>query len=253
MQTVNLMPQGYAQAERSKRRLIISVAMAVAAVMAMLGFARLTKEKIEHTKRANGIIAERAAELKTDRAELASYNMTLQDLAAKYSLIQTVNQNRRWASYLAHLTDAASAEIVLTRAHISPVQLETADAPAPGAGSLVAAAAVTPATTAAAHDTRPKKLLLLIEGYAASNTDVTRFISALSVRDIFEKVTFKGSRTAHINGKPLSKFELECPIRYAPRERPQPETKVHTARATSPAAPADLAASSNVSPAGGRP
>ena len=251
MQSFNLMPQGYAQAERSKRRLLISVAVTVAAVMAMLGFARLTTRRIEQKQRGNRVLEERAADLKTTRSELASCNLTLQALAAKYSLIQTVNRNRRWASYLAHLADAANDEILLTRAHISPVQTEADGAPAPPApGSLVPPATLQP--TSAPDQTRPKRLVLFIEGYAASNTDVTKFISALSVHDIFEKITFKGSRAAQINGKPLSKFELECPIRYAPRTRPAPDTQIRSAEAAVPAEPGGLVATSTAPPPEGR-
>lgn len=252
MQTVNLLPQGYAQTERSKRRLFICAAVTAAAVMAMLGLGRLAAQKIEQKQRCNLLLEERLAILKTDRAELASYNRTLQGLAAKYSLIQTVNRNRRWASYLAHLAAAANAEIVLTRAYINPVRAAAKDA-APKSGSLVAPPLGATKPLTAPDNTRPKRLVLLLEGYAASNTDVTRFVSALSVHDIFEKVTFKGSRTAQINGKPLSKFELECPIRYAPRKRSAPGTKVRSAQAALPADAAALVAASAASPAGGRP
>lgn len=254
MQTVNLLPQGYAQTERSKRRLLISGAVAVAAAMAMIGFARLTTQKIEQKQRGNLVLEERAATLETDRATLASYNTELQALAAKYSLIRTVNRNRRWASYLAHLAAAANAEIVLTRAHIIPALPEATDAAAASkSGSLAAPPSGPAQPLSKPDDTRPKKLVLLLEGYAASNTDVTRFISALGVYDIFEKITFKGSRTAQINGKPLSKFELECPIRYAPRKRPAADTKIRSAQAIPPADPGTLVAASTTPSVEGRP
>ena len=254
MQTVNLLPQGYAQTERSKRRLFICAAVTAAAVMAMLGLGRLAAQKIEQKQRCNLLLEERLAILKTDRAELASYNRTLQGLAAKYSLIQTVNRNRRWASYLAHLADAANAEIVLTRANISPILAdEKSAAKTPKSGSLLTPPSGATQPNEAPDATSPKRLVLMLEGYAASNTDVTRFISALSVHDIFEKITFKGSQTAQINGKPLNKFELECPIRYAPRKRSAPDTHIRSAQTPLAASPTALVANSTTSSVGDRP
>ncbi len=211
MQSVNLMPQGYAQAERSKRRLLISSAVVIAVVLAMIGCARLIGQRVGQREEMSGLLEERLADLKLNQTELARYNHTLEQLARRYVVVQTVNRNRRWASYLAKLAAAANDEIVLTRADIRPVE-PTVEAPKPG--SLIP----DPAANEEAPDkVKPRKLVLRLEGLAASATDITRFIGALNEAGIFEKVTFKGSRTAQLNGKSLSKFELECPIRYTPR------------------------------------
>lgn len=220
MQTVNLMPRDYARTERSKRRLIVSAAVTVAAVLAMFGLGRLTNQWVAQKERGNALLEGRVQELEVARAELASYNLTLQQLARKHSVIQTIGRNRRWASYLAHIAAAANGEVLLTRAHISPGAAEADDSPGPKkAGALTATPPAAEKPKEEADKVKPKKLVLLLEGYALSATDITKFISALSAPGLFERVTFKGSQMAQINRKPLSRFELECPIRYTPRRR----------------------------------
>jgi len=253
MQTINLLPQGYAQTERSKRRLLISGAVVIAAFLAMFGFGRLMSQRIEQKRRGSALLEGRLGDLKIARAELAAHNQTLQRLARKYALIETVSRNRHWASYLAHLAAAANEDIVLTRAHISPVQADANAAAKKKRGSLTAPAPGTNTRVKEVDKTRPKKLVLLLEGYAASNTDITRFIAALSSHDVFEKVTFKGSQTAQINAKPLSKFELECPIRYAPRKRTAPVPNVQPAQVPADTSQPTLLSKSTAPTEGGRP
>jgi Tfp pilus assembly protein PilN len=252
MQTINLLPQGYAQTERSKRRLLISGAVVVAAFLAMFGVGRLMSQRIELKRRGTAQREGRQGDLKIARAELAAHNQTLQRLARKYALIETVSRNRRWASYLAHLAAATNEDIVLTRAHISPVQGDANPAATKRRGALTAPAPGANLPVKEVDKTRPKKLVLLLEGYAASNTDITRFIAALSSHDIFEKVTFKGSQTAQINAKPLSKFELECPIRYAPRRRATPVPNVQPAQGPADADQPTLLSKSTAPSEGGR-
>jgi len=253
MQNVNLLPEGHAQTERSKRRLIISGAVVIAAFLTMSGFGRVLTRRIEQKQRGVALLEGRLGDLKIARAELAAHNQTLQRLARKYALIETVSRNRHWASYLAHLAAAANEDIVLTRAHISPVQADANAAAKKKRGSLTAPAPGTNTRVKEVDKTRPKKLVLLLEGYAASNTDITRFIAALSSHDVFEKVTFKGSQTAQINAKPLSKFELECPIRYAPRKRTVPVPNIQPAQAPAGTNQPTLLSKSTAPTKGGRP
>lgn len=227
MQTVNLMPRGYANTQRSKRRLIISGAVMVAAVMAMFGLARLMDKRAEQRTLVNSMLECDVRDLDRARTELASYGRELNDLAEQFSVVRRLDHNRRWASYLAHITLAADDNIILLRALITPAKPKVDDSgarettpkagpPAPGTPSDRS-----PDAEEVGPD-QPRKLVLLLEGYALSNTDVTRFISALSDTGIFEQVTFRGSQMAQMNGVPLSRFELECPIRYEPRTHSGP-------------------------------
>jgi|GEM_PF-3355730 len=234
MQTVNLIPQGYANTQRSKRRLIISGAVMVAAVLAMFGLARLMDKRAEQKTLINNMLECDVRDLDRARAELASYGRELNDLAEQFSVVRRLDHNRRWASYLAHITRAADDNILLARALITPAKPKTDDS---GARDTVqkpapSAPGTPPADAGKDGPDQPKRLVLLLEGYALSNTDVTRFISALSDTGIFEQVTFRGSRMAQMNGVPLSRFELECPIRYEPRTRSAPTDDLALTAAT---------------------
>jgi len=252
VQTVNLMPRDYARTQRSKRRLMVSAAVMVAALLAMFGLGKLTNGWIAQKERGNALLEGRLNELTVARAELASYNLTLQQLARKHAVIQTIGRNRRWAACLAHIAAAANDEILLTRAHIGPGAGEGGDSPGPRkkAGALTAALAPAEKPKEETDKVRPKKLVLQLEGYALSATDITKFISALSAPGLFERVTFKGSQTAQINRKPLSRFELECPIRYTPRRRARSPGKSRPAQAA-PAAEGPALLSSSPAPAEG--
>jgi len=252
VQTVNLMPRDYARTQRSKRRLMVSAAVMVAALLAMFGLGKLTNGWIAQKERGNALLEGRLNELTVARAELASYNLTLQQLARKHAVIQTIGRNRRWAACLAHIAAAANDEILLTRAHIGPGAGEGGDSPGPKkkAGALTAALPPAEKPKEETDKVRPKKLVLQLEGYALSATDITKFISALSAPGLFERVTFKGSQTAQINRKPLSRFELECPIRYTPRRRARSPGKSRPAQAA-PAAEGPALLSSSPAPAEG--
>lgn len=252
MQTVNLMPADYARTERSKRRLMVSAAVMVAALLAMFGLGKLTNGWIAQKERGNALLEGRLNELRVARAELASYNLALQQLARKHSAIQTIGRNRRWASYLAHIAAAANDEILLTRAHISPRAGEGDNSPGPKKkpGALTAALSAAEKLKEETDKVRPKKLVLRLEGYALSTTDITKFIAALTAPELFERVTFKGSQTAQINRKSLSRFELECPIRYTPRRRARSPGKSRPAQAA-PAAEGPALLSNSLGPAEG--
>ena len=225
MQSVNLMPAGYTQKERAKRRLIITAGAMIALVLAMVGLSKLMDKRGSQKIHANVILERQVDELEAAQADLASCNLRLRGLAEKLSVVRTLEHNRRWASCLARVAHAAGKEILLTRADISAVRPKTDDS---GSGS--AARGKTPATSTAGRGraapeepdkdlSKPQRLVLMLEGYALSNTDVYRFISALRATGTFGRVTFKGARAAQINAKQLSRFELECPIRYEPRKR----------------------------------
>ena len=255
MQSINLMPPGYARNERAKRRLIISATIMAAALMAMLGLGRLTQKWIRGKEQANAVLEGELNELKRSRAELGRHTQRLQGLAERFSVIQTLRQNRRWASYLAHIAAAANDEILLTRAKITPARPEPDDSGRTGKNKMT-----TPATTPNdAQDEEmqdkvaPEKLVLLLEGYALSNTDITRFIAALSAPGIFETVTFKGSQMAQINARQVSRFELECPIRYEPRKRGTKAAAPGVANATTRPEEPSLISETPAPDAGGRP
>ncbi len=221
MQNVNLMPSGYARNQRAKRRFLVATAVMLTVVIAMFGPAMLTHKWARQKRHSIATLEQKANQLKAARAELATQAGRLGELADEFSVIQTLARNRHWASCLAHIAEAANDNILLTRASIAPVKRQTDDSgrsdshnprtsPNRTAGSRPQAGREKPP----ADESSPKKLLLLLEGYALTNTDITRFISALNQRRIFEKVTFKGSEMAHISARQLSRFELECPIRY---------------------------------------
>jgi len=246
MQNVNLMPPGYAENERAKRRLMICGAVMVAVVLAMFGLSKRLDRSTGNKERTKVILERGVTELRSARSELATCNSRLQVLSDRLSVVHTLDHNRRWASYLAQIAQAASDQIVLSRAKICAVRRKTDDSGRPAPGTALPAP-VPPAGAAAATQTKPgedlskpEKLLLLLEGYALSNTDVTRFISALTATGIFERVTFKGSQVAMINTRQLSRFELECPIRYEHRKRPTEEAGPK--QADEPAAPRAAAA-----------
>jgi Tfp pilus assembly protein PilN len=211
------MPSEYARRERSKRRFIIAVGAVVAAVLAMVGLARLIEKHTLQKREACSVLAQRFDDLESDRADLAACSTQLQTLSARYTVVRALNRNRRWASCLARIAAAVQPEIVLTRTKVSAAQSKADDS-----GTAPAASATggqDAAKEPAADLSKPEKLVLLLEGYALSTTDVTRFISALNDTGLFEQVTFRGSQTAMINAKELNRFELECPLRYTPHAR----------------------------------
>lgn len=223
MQSVNLMPAGYTQKERAKRRLIITSGAMVALVLAMVGLSKLMDKRTSEKTHANVILERQVGELEAAQADLASCNRRLWGLAEKLSVVRTLEHNRRWASCLARVAHAAGEEILLTRADIGPVRLKTDDSGSTAGGKAPARSTARRGRAAPEEPekdlSRPQRLVLMLEGYALSNTDVYRFISALRATGTFGRVTFKGARAAQINAKQLSRFELECPIRYGTRKR----------------------------------
>jgi len=212
MQSVNLMPDGYIQTERSKRRLLVSIAVVIASVLAMVGLGRLLNNKINQEQQVTSILERELQEMNESRVELAASSQQLRALAAKFEVVQTLNRNRHCAAYLASVAEAAGESILLTRAHISPAEVNRDDS----GHSTPPTPAGTTATDEDIDETRPEPLVLLIKGYALTNTDITRFITALSATGLFESVNFKGSEAARLHHTTLSRFELECPIRYGP-------------------------------------
>ena len=71
MQTVNLMPRGYANTQRSKRRLVISGAVMVAAVRAMCGLARCMDKRAEQRTLVNSMLERDVRDLDRARAAMA--------------------------------------------------------------------------------------------------------------------------------------------------------------------------------------
>jgi len=236
MQNVNLIPPGYVENERAKRRLIICAAVMVAVVLAMFGLSKRLDRSAGNKERTKVILEREVAELRTARSELAACSGRLRVLFDRLSVVRTLDRNRRWASYLAQIAGAASDEVVLSRARICAVRPKPDDSgkPAPAAAPPPPGPPSPPAAQQQPEEDplKPQKLLLLLEGYALSNTDVTRFISALAATNVFERVTFKGSQVAAINNRQLSHFELECPIRYEPANGPARPGRSAPARST---------------------
>ena len=225
MQSVNLMPAGYAARQRSKRRLVIITGLMVASVLAMVGFGRLMDKWMQQKEQGNVALQRLADDVKVARADLAGYNSKLQAVYKRFAVVRTLDYNRRWASCLAQIAAVTGDDILLTRTKVVPAKPAVDDsgsdagAPAgPGAGLLK-------------DFSKPEQLVLMLEGYAMATTDVTRFMTSLNATGLFERVTFKGSEMAVINLRQMSRFELECPIRYK-------QDKAAAEAATLPAGPA---------------
>ena len=244
MQSINLMPPGYARKERAKRRLVLGVGIVVAAILAMLGLAKLMDKRVSDKKQASAVLQEQVDDLKAKRADLALCYAKLRGLGDKLSVVRTLEHNRRWASYLGRIAQAANSEIVLTRANILSMRPKTDDSgsakPDTKKTPQPPRAGVAPGTTQEPEEdlSKTERLVLLLEGYALSSTDVPPFVDALQRTGLFEKITFKGTRAAEIHSKTLSRFELECPIRYEPEK--QTDTDVPAAAPHAPAGTALL-------------
>ncbi len=243
MQSVNLMPTGYAAHQRSKRRLVIITGIMVAGVLAMVGFSRLMDRWMQEKEHSNVTLKRLAEDLQGSRAELAQYNRQLQNVYQRFAVVRTLDYNRRWASCLARIAAATGEDIVLTRTQVSPA-VNPADEPQPAGGA--------PGSDPAQDFSKPERLVLKLEGYAMATTDVTRFMSALNATGLFDRVTFKGSEMARINLRPMSRFELECPIRYRPDkptgDEPQPAAGEPPPENASREAPAVLHAAQETHP-----
>jgi Tfp pilus assembly protein PilN len=214
MQSVNLMPPGYAARQRSKRRLVIITGVMIAGVLAMVGFGRLMDKWREQKEQGNVSLQRVADDLRAARADLASHNNRLQAVYKRFAVVRTLDYNRRWASCLAQIAATTGDDIVLTRTKVAPARTAVDDS-----GSNAGAAPVA-AADPLKDFSKPEQLVLTLEGYAMATTDVTSFMTALNATGLFERVTFKGSKMAVINLHPMSQFELECPIRYK-REKPK--------------------------------
>ncbi|MFW6157972.1 MAG: PilN domain-containing protein [Planctomycetota bacterium] len=213
MQSVNLMPPGYAETQQAKRRLILGIGVAIALLLGMVGVRGLLRKRIGDRVHARELLEERLGELKAAKAELAVGRKRLRELAAQFLVVRTLERNRRWASHVGHVARAANPSILLSRVHVAPRT--------PAAGGPAQPQTSTGARPAPAERCEsPERLVLLIEGYALSNTDVYQFINALRETGMFERVNFKGSRATHLRLKKVSRFELECPVRYAPGAEP---------------------------------
>lgn len=219
MQSVNLMPPGYVQRERTKRRVLVAGAVAVAVSLALFGLARLVDKRVAGEKHAKASAEEEIARLRSAQAELASYNSELKSLAEKIAFLRTLDHNRRWASCVARVAGAVNDHVLLTRLQVRPARpkLELFGPAAGGQPAPLPVGSGIAPTQADDESARPQRLILFIEGLALANTDITQFISALTATGVFERVTFKGSQTNLVNGKQLNRFELDCPVRY---ERP---------------------------------
>jgi len=219
MQSVNLIPGDYTRTRRSRRRLLVSGALALSLLLALSGFARLLHQTTTRALAANAALENELRGLESDRARLAATSQILRDLSQKIELVQTLSHNRRWATYLAHIARSTPDEVVLSRAHIIPATPAPQPAPltpSPSSSSSSSGASTLSATPDPAH---PDRLVLLLEGYALNTTDITRFVAGLGSAGLFAQITFKGSLAAQINGKALNRFNLECPIRYEPRKK----------------------------------
>ena len=86
MQSVNLMPPGYTQEERAKRRLIITSGVMLALVLAMVGLSKLMDKRANQKTHANVILERQVDELEAARADLASCKLRLWGLAEKLSV-----------------------------------------------------------------------------------------------------------------------------------------------------------------------
>ncbi|MFO7898042.1 MAG: PilN domain-containing protein [Planctomycetota bacterium] len=208
MQSVNLMPPGYADTQRAKRRLILGIGVAIALLLVMVGVRGLVRKRIGDRAHARELLEERLGELKAAKADLAVGRKRLRGLAGQFLVVRTLERNRRWASYVGHVARAANPSIVLSRVHVAP------RSPATG-GRAEPRTSTSSRPAAAGRPESPERLVLLIEGYALSNTDVYQFINALRETRMFERVNFKGSRATHLRLRKVSRFELECPVRYA--------------------------------------
>jgi Tfp pilus assembly protein PilN len=223
MQSINLLPPGYAQKQRSKRRLMIGAGVMVAALLATFGLSRLMDKMVRKKEAEVRVLAEEAADLGATRSKLASCNLRLSQLSGQLAVVYTLDRNRRWASCLAEIAESTQDSIFLTRVHVDPArgQKNEPDDDDPVSRTPVRSGR---AEEAGREPAGPQQLVMRIQGYAISNTDVTRFISALSKTGLFEKVSFLGSEMALMKTRHLSKFELACPIRFVPRARPPAST-----------------------------
>jgi Tfp pilus assembly protein PilN len=223
MQSVNLLPPNYARQERAKRRLLISVAVVVAFVLALFGCARLIGKRVAAREQAQAELLREVDDLDTCRRDLADARRQARDAAKRLSVLLGLDRNRRWATRLARIADAATTDVVLTRVQIEPVRPKTDDSGRSDPRTPPAAKPAAGTSPQREPDlTSPESLVLRLEGYATGNTEVTRFITSLSRTGLFERVHFKGSESARVNEVALSRFELECPIRDTPAQPAQP-------------------------------
>ncbi len=229
MQSLNLIPPDYVRAARTKRGLLVAGALVLAFVLALAGLARLVDKSIGRQTESYMVLERELNDLQRAKADLAVQTALLQDLAERLAVVETVSSNRRWSVYLARIAEAVPDEVLLTRASVAAVR-PAADDSGPRA-TVPAGPTTAPATPGqppgvgldnALNPSKPDRLMLLLEGYALANTDITRFIAALRSAGIFERINFKSSQAAEINGAALSRFELECPLRYEPPKRPEP-------------------------------
>jgi Tfp pilus assembly protein PilN len=235
MQSVNLLPPGYAQKQRAKRRFVIGVGVMIAALLVTFGLSRLMDQMVRKKEEAVQLLADEASDLKATRAELDRCNRRLTRLSGRLAVVYTLDRNRRWASALSKVAAAAQDTIFLTRLHIEPAKADAGDAG--DAAPPPAPAAAAPEDQAADASAKPEQLVMLIQGYAISNTDVTRFISALNETGLFEKVSFRGSEMALVKTRHLSRFELACPVRFVPKVRSEASDEPGSAVAAEPAIP----------------
>ncbi|MDD4891470.1 MAG: PilN domain-containing protein [Phycisphaerae bacterium] len=206
MKRVNLMPQVRRHAKARKARIVRwSTALGTYGFLLLVGYVASVHYVKADTRPLDTEARELDSKLATTKQTVAALSRELAQVQAKLRTAQSVGQQPDWSRLLALLAQNTSENIVLDVCRLRRVA--KADAPAaPGAPK--------------ADPSADSRLVLELDGFAKSQSNVPEYVLRLEEVGLFDKVKLvKTSRQDFLKNKTVA-FSLECTFRTGGGKRP---------------------------------
>ncbi|MCG3180426.1 MAG: hypothetical protein BIFFINMI_02787 [Phycisphaerae bacterium] len=200
MKRVNLIPQSRQQARARKNRAVRwGTILGTYATLLAVGYVASTRYVAADARPLDAEAREVGSKLATTNQTCTTLSGELLSAQQKLRTAQSVGQQPDWSQLLTLLSQKTDENVVLNICRLRRIR-KSADGPAPQPG-------------VAAETQADSKLVLELEGFAKSQSNVPEYVLRLEQIGLFEKVKLvKTSRQDFLNNKSVA-FTLECDFR----------------------------------------
>ena len=199
MQYVNLLPSDVRERERNRVRMMAwSVASAVMLAALMAGYLVLRQKTAIVVTRVAGL-RERRSELDTRIARLQDLSGEREKLQCRELIIKTLLDRRGLCHLFAELAESTPDLVWLESSRVSQPQAEAPPAPADESEDAEPAPVVPAA---------PPRRQVVLTGFATTNTELARFMSALHRSSHIQEPVLSFSKGDRFLDGEATKFEV---------------------------------------------